>query len=60
MTNHDLSSLLTDLADEPQEYRNSPLEMSNSRYDRLKALELKAREAAREVEKSRELQPEGE
>lgn len=47
MTNSDLFTLLIECADELQEYRNSPLDMSNRVYDRLKALELKAREAAR-------------
>jgi len=57
MTNTDLSILLIECADELQEYRQSPLEMSNRAYDRLKTLELKARKAAQEVIKSRELNP---
>lgn len=47
MTNSELSNLLIDLADAIQGYRNSPLEMGNRQYDKLKALELRAREAAR-------------
>lgn len=57
MTNIELSLLLIECADELQEYRNAPIHLGHVTYDRLKALELKARKAAQEVIKSRELNP---
>lgn len=52
MNNSELADLLRKCADIIQEYRNSPLEISSLTYDRLKAVELNAREAAREAEQA--------
>ena len=50
MDNSELADLLRECADVIQEYRNSPLEIANMTYDRLKAVESAAREAARDIE----------
>lgn len=56
MTNHDLSTLLIECADELHQYR-AEMTLDNTGYDKVKTLERRAREAAVEVMKSRELNP---
>jgi len=48
-SNEEIASLLVNCADEIQEYRNGPLEISARRYDELKELEQESREAARQL-----------